>query len=176
MWAMKMLGRSGCVLALGLAGCAGAASFLNPEFLEQIGAAPSAASLPGEAPAFVVEVENKTGHVVDFLLTYRDSTGVVQRPNVVGNGLKLSTALVCPIEEVTLGDVSNLDAIGAIVRLGNETAADPFVEVEPFGVLLREGVNYDCGDVVNFTVQPSSSSRSGYQIFAYIRRSGAQGN
>jgi hypothetical protein len=164
---------SGWLLPL-ICGCAGVGTLFNPEFLEQIGATSSAAALPGEAPAVLVEVENNTGHTIDYLLTYRDSTGVVQRPNVLGAGLKQGTALVCPVEEVTLGDVSNLDAVGAVVRLGNETPADPFIEVEPFGVLLRDGVNYDCGDVVNFTIQPSSASRSGYQVFAFIRRAGAQ--
>jgi hypothetical protein len=75
---------------------------------------------------------------------------------------------------MTLGDVGNLDATGAIVRLGGGTADDPYIEVEPFGVLLQEGINYDCGDVITFTILPSSATLSGYQSFAFIRRSGAQ--
>jgi hypothetical protein len=36
-----------------------------------------------------------------------------------------------------------------------------------------EGINYDCGDGVTFAVQSSGTSSSGYQTFAYIRRSGS---
>ena len=75
---------------------------------------------------------------------------------------------------MTLGDVSNLDAAGAIARLGGGGSADPFVEIEAFGVLLQQGINYDCGDSVTFTILPSSATLSGYQVFAFIRRSGAQ--
>ncbi|GAF86848.1 unnamed protein product, partial [marine sediment metagenome] len=49
-----------------------------------------------------------------------------------------------------------------------------YIEVEPFGVLLQEGINYDCGDVITFTILPSSATLSGYQSFAFIRRSGTQ--
>ena len=88
----------------------------------------------------------------------------------IGPDGTLGEVLFCPVDEVTLGDVGDLDALGAAVRLGGEGPNDPFVEVEPFGVLLKDGANYDCGDSITFTVQPSSATPSGYQIFALIQR------
>ena len=112
---------------------------------------------------------------MEFRLTWRDGDGQIhERTGILGVGDKYSEALICPIEEMTLGDVGNLNAIGAIVRLWSGTAFDAFIEVEPFGVLLQEEINYDCGDVITFTVLPSSVTLSGYQSFAFIRRTGAQ--
>jgi hypothetical protein len=158
-----------------LGGCPGAEEFLNPSVFQSLGIGKVAANVPGEAPAIVIEVENGTERVIEFRVTWRDGDGQIQqRTEVLGVGDKFSEALICPIEEMTLGDVSNLDAVGAIVRLGDGTANDPYVEVEAFGVLLQEGINYDCGDAVTFTVLPSSLTLSGYQSFAFIQRTGAQ--
>lgn len=148
--------------------------FLNPDFASSIGLTQGAASIPGEAPAVLVAVENATGRVVEALVSWRDSEDqVVSRTVVIPVDGEVQETVVCPVSELTLGDVGNLRAVGAIVRLGNGGANDPIVEVEAFGVLLQEGVNYDCGDEVAFRVQPSSATLSGYQVFAYIRRSGA---
>jgi hypothetical protein len=65
-----------------------------------------------------------------------------------------------------------LSAAGAVVRLGTGSAEDPIVEVEAFGTLLRDEVNYVCGDEVTFAVGLSSATASGYQVIAFIRRSG----
>lgn len=161
--------------ALCLAGCTGVSGFLNPEFLQVLGVGQTVAYLPGEAPAIVVEVENGVDRVIEYQISWRDPQGVVQRETgTLGPGKKMGEVLFCPIEEVTLGDVSNLDGTGAIVRLGEGGSNDPIIEVEPFGVLLQEGINYDCGDSITFTVLSSSATLSGYQAFAFIRRSGAQ--
>jgi hypothetical protein len=92
--------------------------------------------------------------------------------------------LVCPVTEITLGDVTNLSQSGAWVVLQDVQAAAldqagapvnvPFVDVEPFGVLLRETVNYECGDELQFLVQPSGATRSGFGTEVLIRRSGVQ--
>ena len=169
---------AGVVLLAGLlfvSSCVTAGDLFDPTFLQMLQIGERAANLPGEAPAIVLEVENGTDRVVEFRLTWRDAESTIQeRTRSLGVGEKYSEALICPVEEMTLGDVSNLDDVGAIVRLGFGTASDPFIEVEPFGVLLQEGINYDCGDSVTFVVQPSGATLSGYRIFAQIRRSGAQ--
>ena len=162
-------------IALCLCGCPSIQEFLNPTFFQSLGIGKVAADAPGEAPAIIIEVENGTERVMEFRLTWRDGDGQIhERTGILGVGDKYSEALICPIEEMTLGDVGNLNAIGAIVRLGSGTAFDAFIEVEPFGVLLQEEINYDCGDVITFTVLPSSVTLSGYQSFAFIRRTGAQ--
>jgi len=170
-----MIVAGGLIGGLSAAGCVGIGEFLSPSFTQALGLGARAATLPGEAPVIVLEVENRSGRVIEFRLTWRDSEGEIQeRTRTLGVGAKFSEALICPVEETTLGDVSNLDATGAIVRLGGGTASDPFIEVEPFGVLLQEGINYDCGDSVTFSVQQSGDTLSGYRVFAFIRRSGAQ--
>ncbi|MEP0846177.1 MAG: hypothetical protein HRF50_05055 [Phycisphaerae bacterium] len=161
--------------ALASSGCGFSAQLFNAEFLNTIGFGGQAASLPGEAAAAIVGVENGVANVVEFRLTWRDANGRVQeRIQTLDPGVKFAEAVICPMEEVTLGDVADLTATGAVVRLGGQTSADPVVEVEPFGFLLQEGINYDCGDSVVFRVMSSGETASGYRIFAYLQRSGAQ--
>ena len=169
------------VSLLFVCGCPSPASLFNPAFLQTLGAGERVATLPGEAPAVVIEVENRTDRVLEFRATWRDVDSYIhEHTQVLGAGEKYSEALLCPIEEMTLGDVSDLDAAGAIIRIGDSSGEDdfvgfgPYIEVESFGVLLQEGINYDCGDSVTFAVLPSSATLSGYQVFAFIRRSGTQ--
>ena len=158
------------VASLLLSGCTAVQGLFDEQFLSALGAGTGVASLPGDAPALLVAVENGTDRVVVAVVSYRGSSGETRSfTTLVEPFEQTAQALVCPIEEITLGDVSNGNAIGAVVRLGNGTAADPFIEVEPFGVLLQEGVNYDCGDGLTFSVQPSTATLSGYQTFVSIR-------
>lgn len=172
---MKWLWNCGAALGLlGLAGCGGLGSFLNPDFLTAVGLRQQAATLPGESPLVLVEVENRTARRVIAKLSVRtEADGVLQRNLDIPAGDTIGEAFICPVTEMTLGDVGDLDAIGATVRLGDETNLDPVIEVEPFGVILENSVNFDCGDRVTFAVQTSGATLSGYQIFAYVRRSGA---
>lgn len=153
-----------------IGGCANF-DILSPTLLQDLGLSSEVSSTPGEAPAILLEVENQTQSVVEMRVTWRDGNGERQeRTRTLGAGAKYAEAVVCPVEEVTLGDVGNLDAVGAIVRLGGGGANDAFIEVEPFGVLLQEDVNYSCGDSVNFAIVNSNATRSGFQIIAFIRR------
>lgn len=167
----RLFALSAAGLCLGAVGCT---EFFSSEFLDVVGGAEPASALPGEAPALLVEVENLTGRTIDFQVTFRDSEEVVEEAVVLGSTQKWARALVCPVEEVTLGDLANLDEVGVLVRLDDGTADDPVIEVEPFGVLLQDQVNYNCGDSVTFQVQTSGATQSGYRIFAYIRRSGIE--
>ncbi len=172
----------GLALSAALAGC-GALSLtnvLNPDLLTSAGLGQKVATLPGEAPGLRVSVENRTGLWVQMVVAYRDNQDTVQNyTTTLAPGDSSSQMLVCPVSEITLGDLSNLRQSGALVYLtsagssGQNLAALPYVEVDPFGVLMRTGVNYDCGDEVRFAVQPSSVAQSGFQIFGYVRRSGA---
>lgn len=159
------------VAGVGLSGCAGLATLLDPEFLNAIGLGTQAASLPGEAPAVLVAVENRTSRTIEAFLSYRASADTVRSYTVVVEpGERTATALVCPVTEITLGDVGDLTRVGAIVRLGVGNAEDPIIEVEPFGVLLRETANYNCGDSLTFAVIASGQTRSGFQTIAFVQR------
>jgi hypothetical protein len=167
----KWIVASASAMLLVSLGCIGTGEFINPEFLAALGFTGGAVSLPGEAPQVVIELENRTGRVIEGQLTWRNSDGTVdERIMVVPTDSKVSEAVFCPVEEMTLGDVSNPQATGAVVRLGNGGPNDPFIAVEAFGVILKNDVNYSCGDLITFTVQPSNATNSGYQAFAFIRR------
>lgn len=173
----RTFGLVGVGLSALLAGCTGFGSLFNNEFLTEVGLGDQVSVLPGEAPAIIIEMENQTGRVVEYRLSWRagdeDDLEFVERTGTLAVGDKVAEAVICPVQEITVGDVSNLDAFGAVVRLGQGTADDAFIEVEPFGVLLQNRVNYNCGDIVTFAVRPSGATASGYQLFAYVRRSGA---
>jgi hypothetical protein len=174
---------TGLTLGVGLAGCGlldQVTNMFNPDLLSSLGLGGQVASLPGDAPGLLVAVENRTDRIAAMVVSYRDSANAVQTytTQVAPNG-KSAQMLVCPIGEITLGDVSNLKQSGARIFLLDTVAADPnavaaapFIEVDPFGVLLEDTVNYRCGDGLTFTVQSSSAASSGYQVFAFIRRSG----
>lgn len=160
-----------CVSLLLVTGCSNVA-ILNPDFLNELGFGATVATLPGNAPQLLVTAENRTDRTVEMVISYRDVDKTVQSfTAVLLPGEKTAQAIECPVTEMTLGDVSNLSQPGAAVRLGNGSASDPVIVVEPFGVLLRNQANYNCGDGVTFTVQVSGATKSGYQTFAYIQRS-----
>ena len=153
-------------------GCAGAIQGLfDEEFLAAVAGGGAVASLPGDAPALLVAVDNRTDRTIEAMVMYRDADGVIESYTTVILPLETTArALICPIEEITLGDLSDSSAIGVEVRLGNGSVDDPYIEVEPFGVVLQEGVNYDCGDALTFAVRPSTINPSGYQTLVEIRR------
>ena len=158
---------------LGASGCAGLAlNLLNADFLAQAGLGERGAALPGDAAGLLLEVDNRTPLVVEVRLTWRDGNGQRQeRTNTLNPGERQAEAVICPVSEVTLGEITDLTAIGAVVRLGTGAADDPVIAVDPFGILLKDEVNYDCGDSVSFAVTRSPASLSGYQIIAFVRRS-----
>jgi hypothetical protein len=163
------------LLWLHLCGCGAIDMLFTEQFVDATLGGRQVSSLPGDAPALLVGVQNGTDRVVEAAVTYRTVTSSGQSATetytvVLAPFDQTLQALICPIEEITLGDLSNLNSSGAVIRLGNGTAADPYIEVEPFGVVLKEGINYDCGDSLTFVVQPSGATKSGYQTFVYIRR------
>ena len=154
-------------------------NLFNPDLFELLGSGGKVASLPGDAPGLLVAVENRTDRWVQMVVSYRDQDEEARSFTTLVAPLdKSGQMLVCPIQEITLGDVSNLQLSGARVFLVDEISADtdlasmPFIEVDAFGVLLIDAVNYNCGDGVTFAVQASSQAASGYRVFAYFRRSG----
>jgi hypothetical protein len=169
----------GLVLGAALAGCGALdpTNLLNPNFLSALGGS-AVASLPGNAPGVLVTVQNGTDRWAALVVSYRDNQGNAQAyTTTLAPGDKSATVLTCPVAEITLGDLTNLQASGAQVYLSPPVAADPsaapFIQVDAFGVLLRNQVNYSCGDGITFTVQPSSAAQSGYQVIAYFRSGGA---
>lgn len=162
------------VCLLFVSACADPLQVFDDEFLTALDLGTRAASIPGDAPAVLIEVENRTSRRVEAQLSWRTGDGEA-RFEVFGlpPDDKMTEVLICPVDEITLGDVGDLTQPGAFIRLGGGGVNDPFIEVEAFGILLKEGANYNCGDAVTFTVEGSSKTLSGYQILAYIRRAEA---
>ncbi|MFO0838711.1 MAG: hypothetical protein U1D55_09295 [Phycisphaerae bacterium] len=160
-------------------GCASPLSLFNTDFLSQLGVLGGSTQLPNDAPSVLVAVENRTGRTIETRMTWRQGStssggsNVDELVNVVLPGDRQSTTIICPLDEITLGDIGDLTRVGAVVRLGNGNPQDPIIEVEPFGVLLKDGANYDCGDAITFAVIPSSATLSGYQVYAFVSRASA---
>jgi len=167
------------------AGCVSPAEFVNPEFLTALGYSPSVRTVPAEAPGLLVSVENRTGRWAAVTVSYRGGDGAIETYTTrLPAGSRSGQMLLCPVSEITLGSVADLTQAGVIIGLSGDVADvqdidglpinTPYVVVEPFGVLLREEVNYDCGDELVFVVEASGQTRSGFQTRALIRRSGTQ--
>lgn len=167
----RILLAAACLAYVASIGCIDVTGLFNDEFLTQLGLTQRAASLPGAAPAVVVQVENRTQRTIEVFVSVRlGGDNVDSFVTVVPPGKSTGRAINCPVTEITLGDIANLDIAGALVRLGDGSAEDATTEVEPFGVLLKEGANFECGDSVTFAVIPSSQTASGYQTIAFVQR------
>jgi hypothetical protein len=157
------------------ASCTNPLSFFSTDFLTTLGAQAKVATLPGDAPALLVTVQNDADRPIFTTVSYRTKGGGVERfSSTVEPGEHTSQALICPIEEITMGDVGDLKAVGAEILLDVNgvftVGVTPTIEVEAFGALLKNQINYDCGDQITFSVQPSGATRSGYRIFAFFQR------
>lgn len=171
---LKKITVAGLGVGLLLGGCS-PMDLVNPDLVTSMTGG-AAVTLPGNAPALLVAVENRIDRLVYATVNYRDANDALQSYTaVVEPGQRTAKALMCPVPEITLGDLSNPSIGGVRVVLGNGTEADPYIEVEPFGIPLQVEQNYDCGDGITFTVQFSGETKSGYQTFAYIQRAGDGG-
>lgn len=178
----RLLWGAGGALVLGalMSGCGNLTGIFNPDFLGSLTGGATVSTVPDDAPGIVVWIDNRTSRYARAVVSYRDIDNNVRNFNVIlAPGDQTGRMLVCPVTEITLGDVADLKAPGAIIYLTDDLAdnqdfADvPFVEVDPFGVLLREEVNYDCGDGLTFSVRETpGETRSGYRTRAEIQRAG----
>lgn len=162
------------LLTLGTAGgCVTATDIFNADFLAAVSGQQSVATVPGAAPAILVTFENRTSRVMEMTVTYRTSESNVESSvnTIVAQG-QLAEAIPCPITEITVGEVTDLSEPGVYIALGGGTVNDPFLAVEPFGRLLKEGDDYQCGDAITFALIESNETASGYRIIAIIERDG----
>lgn len=174
-WQLRMLGLATAFAALSSTGsCVTASDVFNTDFLS--GLFGQNATLPGDAPGLLVAVENRTTRPAQVVVSYRDGDDAVANyTTFISPQDKNQQLLLCPITEVTVGSVGDLEMSGAIVSLVPDatTALDqlPYIQVDPFGSILREEVNFNCGDEVLFVLDESTRTSSGYEVIAFIRRS-----
>jgi hypothetical protein len=164
------------VTAVGIGvGCTNFAvtDLLNPAFLDTLTGNTSQAALPGDAPTVLVSFDNRTSNPCAYTITYRTVNDAIETlDGEVGNGIEVAQAVPCPVFEITVGEITDLSESGVIVGLGGLSVNDPFIQVEPFGVLLREGVNFDCGDAVTFVLVETTATRTGYRVLAFVEQAG----
>jgi hypothetical protein len=159
------------LLPLGL-GCTNFAltDLLSPSLIDELTNTTNPAALPGLAQVVLVTFENRLNNPVSYEITYRTVNDTIPDPLSATLDAKTqwAEAVACPVIEITVGDITDLTVSGVFVGVGGQTVNDPFVSVEPLGILLREGVNYECGDGVTFVVLESTATASGYRVLAFV--------
>lgn len=167
----RSIALTACLLPLGL-GCTNFAltDLLSPTLVAELSNTASPASLPGTAQTVLVTFENRLDNPCRFEISYRTVNDQIPPPIMVtlGNDVQFAQAIACPVLEITVGDITDISEPGVFVGLAGQTDNDPFIAVEPFGVLLREGINYECGDGITFVLLESQATASGFRILAFI--------
>ena len=114
-WRNGLAAGLGAVLSTAVLGCGllNFSEFLSADLLSSLGVGSKVASLPGDAPGLLVAVENRTSRPCQVQVSYRDANYTVTAYITnVPPGDRNAQMLVCPVAEITLGDVYNLDKIG----------------------------------------------------------------
>ncbi len=134
---------------------------LNPQFMEVLGT-PYAPVAPGTAPFVVIRVLNMTDHQVIFYISIEPANGEPIQPITanVNSGFDGGMALSCPIPRITLGDVTNRDATGALIVFDENTRQ----EIPALSKILRDGIDYFCGDLIVFAAIKDNSTVGGYSL------------
>lgn len=135
-------------------------SSLNPQFLEVLGT-PYAPVAPGTAPFVVARVLNMTDHRVLFFVSFEPTS---QEPGTFTFNVDADTdsglVFSCPTHRLTLGDITNRDATGALIIFDDNTRQ----EIPALRKILRNGIDYFCGDLIVFAAIKDSSTVGGYSL------------
>jgi len=145
--------------AIAVGGCNLVSQSLNPQFMEVLGT-PFAPIAPGTAPFVLIRNINMTDQRVLFNFEWIPA-GTLASANFgfnVSAGLDGGVLVTCPVSQMTLGDLDNPTATGALVIFDDNTRQ----EIPPLGRILREGIDYFCGDVVIFAAVRDTSTVGGY--------------
>lgn len=153
---------------------------LSPNLADVLNAG-AVASVPGDAPFLLVTFENRTTRRVSFSGEATangtlEFVGFDLDPEGGGGGGSASVGsdiVVCPVTELTIGSINDLSQSGVFVFLGGGFDTDPIIQVEPLGILLVEGVQFNCGDEVRFIVDESTATASGFRTFVQITPGGS---
>jgi hypothetical protein len=117
---------------------------------------------PGLAPFIAMRAVNMTNQGVVFTLSWQH-TGASQPSQFqfrVGPDFNGGIVVACPVSRLTLGDVQNRDATGALIVFADNTRQ----EVPTLGKILLSDVDYFCGDLVIFAVMRDESTVGGYSV------------
>lgn len=143
---------------------AGNVGCLNPAFINQVSNGSVVPTAPGDTPFVHVLVINATQELTASVLfgwtpdfQGYNSAGVIVFPEQQQGFL-----LACPVNQIGLGDPSNLITPAIILTTATGTEID--VPASAFPLVVAQGRDFRCGDTVVFTILDDSSSGYGIRI------------
>lgn len=159
----RIAGASALVAFLAPAGCTVGLSLFNPNLLQGIGLDPALVTPP--RGTVVVALQNRTNFDVEFELISTANatnltTGAASPPVDVVAGGQSNQVIFCPVRMLALGFDDNGEYIntGAFVFENGGTVEVPYV-----GSILLAGRDFQCGDVIRFTLEPDPNAGGGNQ-------------
>lgn len=152
----------------------------NPLALNSIQANRHVPSTPGANPFIVLRFSNSVvgpdqnttelddPAAINFRATWRyagrGKDGFSLSGSILGAGEDIGWTLPCDVTVLTVGDVDDLKEWGAWISF-NPPGTDPVrTPLPPFGKLLANGIDFRCGDVVTFMLQPDNSNSTHYSV------------
>lgn len=165
--------------AVTFAALGGASGCLKSEFVNEVAGGGVVPLAPGDTPFISVVVVNKTTkYTFDFVIGYQPSSTGFNAYGLsnVQPQVQLGVVLSCPVEEIGIGDPSDLTRPAMVLYTGQKstTTAQTIdgvsgtvnVPYSAFPLTLKSGQDYECGDAVVFTVVEDPNSGYGINIYA----------
>ena len=154
-------------------GCSG-------EFLDNLGLNSQVPTTPGQNPYIVlrwtnsVEGPDQSGDEpndpagVLFSSTWYYAGGSKDQFSWGGAGLAegedFGILLPCTVTTLTVGDVDDTTSTGAWLSFASTDSSYVVTPLPPFGKNLSNGVDFRCGDVITFMIQPAADVAAQYTI------------
>ncbi|MCG3125707.1 MAG: hypothetical protein CHACPFDD_00533 [Phycisphaerae bacterium] len=158
------------IAMLGSAGCLVGADLINRDLLLQLGFDPNTIQPP--SGSVVVVFVNDTNRQAEFQFYQADdatslAAGVKTIQAAVPPGSTSNEVLRCPTTLVSLGQIDAAFAanqVGALVFTDTTTNAAG-TAVNYLGSPLREGLDYSCGDLIEFRLVRDANAAQGQEAF-----------
>ncbi len=168
-----MLGTALSWTALGL-GC-------NATFLSSTGMSSYVPSTPGANPYIILRFTNsilgpdqspdelnQPGEAC-FWATWRYAGGGLDSiggkgTNDMGAGMDYGVVLPCDLTVMTVGNVDDLTQPGAWITYNPGGESNVLQALPPMGRVLQNGVDFRCGDVITFMLEPNNAIPARFDI------------
>ena len=142
------------VLLVGIAGC------LNPDFVTQASGGSPNPIAPGDQRFVLVRVVNATQELtIDAVIGFNtpiNPTGEITLDGLDAINDELGVVLECPVTQISLGSITGLGA-SLLIRTTEGTIL--FVPATAFPFRLTEGIDYNCGDTLIFSIVDNPASQ-----------------
>jgi hypothetical protein len=177
----------GCAIVGAIAVSCSPTTVFNQQFLDRLNLT-SDPTLPAAAEALEIVVGNDIGDPnleVAILVTFqRSGGGVAILPGVedfpltqfcpgvkILRGAEIGRLFSCTdsdaIEFITVGSLQDPDAPGGACVIFGE-GGDIFTQLPPFGTVLERGVDFNCGQVIRFSVIPDPAVPGEWRVSVVV--------